>query len=295
MEESLPSLEKKRGRNVEVVLKFMRHGERTLQGELLDYGREVTAKRAEESGIKKGDYDAVKPSGSNVGPKNPEGMGRSLETAHIYGEQVAGEDVFNTVSEPVMNYETLKSKRPFNHTEIYNSNLPANFNSLSDEEKSKAAKIAQRATINEYFSDKYPDAKGFGDEVAGSFAYLLSRGERMTKYLDNGSKVLKPIGTHGGTMEFLLQRAMLRKDEGGQSILGFKDISEIGGEFDPSEAYNVVIKTDDEGQIGGLKVTFDNPERPPIEIELDRSIVEKLKDYYLSIHPEYQPYEELSS
>ena len=62
-------------------------------------------------------------------------MGRALETADIYATEIAGDKKFKTRVNDILNYEKLISPRPYNHTEIYNKNLPDNFNELTDKEK----------------------------------------------------------------------------------------------------------------------------------------------------------------
>lgn len=100
--ENIPSPERKEsGRQVEIVLKFIRHGERTKEGALTDYGRSITAERAQQSGLQEKGFDAVKAVGSNAGPKNPRGMGRSLETADIYAHEIAGDEQFASRAQKV--------------------------------------------------------------------------------------------------------------------------------------------------------------------------------------------------
>ena len=239
----------KYGSNVEIVLKFIRHGERDKENNLTDIGREITHQKAQESGIIKTDFDAVKAIGSNVGPKSKIGMGRSLETAHIYAHEIARDEAFNTRRQDILNYETLVSKPPYDHKGIYDSNLPENYNELSDEEKIKASKKAQEATVNYLVSLNTPEAHAYKDEVAGSFAYIVDHYIRMAKHLKSDSRVLIPAGTHGGTMEFLLQKALVHEDADGNKAIGFNKLSEIGGEFSPSDSYNVNIKTNEQGDL----------------------------------------------
>ena len=69
--ESINTVENKerseRGENVQVRVKFLRHGERTPEGELTDYGRKVTKEQAIDSDEHWGDYHAVKAIGSDAG------------------------------------------------------------------------------------------------------------------------------------------------------------------------------------------------------------------------------------
>ncbi|MBI5139957.1 MAG: hypothetical protein HZA94_00705 [Candidatus Vogelbacteria bacterium] len=284
---------KERGKNVKIVLKFIRHGERTKEGQLTDYGRKITAICAKESGIKPEDFDAVKAIGSTAGPKGPGGLQRSLESADIYAHEIAGDGALETRGSDVLDYENLKSPAHFDHTTVYNSFLPPDFEKLSDEEKAKAAKYAQRQMLERYFSDKTPEGEAATNEVAGSFAYIIDWYIKMTKRLESGSEVLMPAGTHGGTMEFLLQKALVYKDRDGVEHTGFELLDAINGEFDPSEAFNVTIETDDKGGLKEIKVTFDNAARPQGDMHLDLSKLDEARKYYLELHPEHRKYEGL--
>jgi hypothetical protein len=276
-----------KGTNVSIVVKFIRHGERDRESNLTDFGREVTKEKAEESGLKKDDFDAVKAVGSNAGPKNEEGMARALETAHIYSKEIAGEDAFNTRKSEALNFETIVSERPYHHVEIYNSFLPENFDTLPDLEKSAAAKKAQTAVVNHVMSLKGEKVETYKREVAGSHAFVLQHYMDMIKRkkIDSGSKILIPAGTHGGNMELLLQQALVFKDVNNQEHLGFESLDEISGEFDPSEAYNVHLESDAKGDLKELLVDFDNPARQKIkDAHLDLAKVEELAEFYKTLH-----------
>ena len=287
--EGLPQEQKEsleRGKNVEIVLKFLRHGERDKEGRLTDYGRSVTAERARESGIKPDDFDAVKAIGSNAGEKAGVGK-RAFETADIYAHTIAGDGAFNSRVEKVLSFEGLKNSVPYDHVEIYNASLPENFNSLSNEEKAVAAKKAQAAVIDHLINLDTPEADAYRDEMAGAFAYLIEHYRKMTKKLKSGSKVLLPAGTHGGVMEFLLQKALVRTDKDGNEVIGFKNSKEIGGEFSPSEAYNVDIVTDENGDYKPLMVSFDTKSRGMDgKLYLDENKIKELAEFYESLHSE---------
>lgn len=273
------------GRNVEIVLKFIRHGERDKEGKLTDFGREVTRQRAKESDFKKGDFDAVKAIGSTGGPKGPTGQQRALETAHIYANEIAGDDAFRTKQEKVLSYETLKNPMPYDHIEIYNANLPADFDTLSEVEKVAAAKKAQTAVVNHIVSLKNPEAIAYKREAAGSFAYIIDHYQHMAPRLKSDSRVLIPAGSHGGLMEHLLQQTLIWHDETGQQRTGFSSLQELGGDFDPSEAFNVEIATDNQGNPGQLRVSFDDPKRPQDQdMHLDSERLQQLRDYYVELH-----------
>lgn len=272
----------KYGSNVEVLLKVMRHGERDKDGSLLDIGREITRNKAFSSGIKTDDFDAVKAIGSNAGPKGPSGVGRAAETADIYAHAISGDKKFNSrLSEP-LSYENIISKTPFDWNEAYNNFLPENFTNLSDEEKMKASKLAQTKTFDRLIND--PDAEDYRKETAGAVAYIMEHYQEMTRKLNSGSKVLIPAGTHGGSMEFLLQQTLIHTDKNGETRIGLDNFKDIGGEFDPSDSYNIHIRTDEDGKLRDILVTFDNPNRPQSQLLLDAQKIKELSDFYKSLH-----------
>lgn len=287
--EQAPTLE--RGASVTILVKFIRHGERDKSGNLLDIGREITKKRAQESGIEAEDFDAVKAVGSDAMGVDQNNVGsaakpRSLETADIYAREIVGEEALNTRINRTLNYETLKTPAPYDHTGTYNSYLPENFDQLKGDEKIKASKRAQTMTVNHAFSLHTPGAEKFKMETAGSFASVVLHYADMAKRLKSGSDVLIPAGTHGGTMEYLLQQALITKDTEGRDRVGFDTLDVIGGEMDPSDSYNVCVRTDEKGDLLPLRVTFDNKNRPQTELYLDANKVKELAGFYKELHRE---------
>ncbi len=86
-------------------------------------------------------------------------------------------------------------------------------------------------------------------------------------------------------MEIILQETLVQEDEEGNRRVGFADLDEIGGEFDPSEAFNVDISTDEEGHLNPLNVSFDSPDRPTYhKMYLDSEKLTKLREYYEQLH-----------
>ncbi|MEK7567751.1 MAG: hypothetical protein AAB513_02420 [Patescibacteria group bacterium] len=273
-----------RGSNVTILIKFMRHGDRNKKNELIPEGVEIIKERARESGIKKGEFDYVKPIGSNVDPKTPHNLGRSLETAQIYAREIEGDEVFNTRASRILNYKTLKNPTPYDHEKIYNSFLPPNYDQLSGEEQIEANKTAQKEILNHAINLQTPEAEEFRKEVAGSFAYVLEHYRKIAKRLKSGKAVLIPAGVHGGTMEYLLQQALSRKGEDGKEKIGFSQLVDIGGEFASPDSYNVVIETDENGEYKRLRINFDDPKRPQEEMYIDENKLKELAEYYRNLH-----------
>lgn len=285
MEKFEGKVEKEKGKNVKIVIKFIRHGERDKEGNLLDLGREITAKRANESGIKKDDFDVVKAYGSNAKPdKTVSGMGRALETADIYTHEIAGDEQFTTRVNDILNYETLINPAPYDHREVYDANLPENFDELMGDEKIEAAKKAQTAVVNHLINLNTPEAIEYKKEIAGSYAHIIKHYEKMaSKFLNSDSKVLIVAGTHGGMMEFVLQQALIR-EKNGEKLIGFEDINDVGGEFDPSDSFDVDVATNEQGKIKDFTVRFDNHQRPQESMKLDVTKLEELASYYEELH-----------
>ncbi|TSC78404.1 MAG: Uncharacterized protein G01um101429_800 [Parcubacteria group bacterium Gr01-1014_29] len=303
-----------KGKNVEILLKFQRHGLREGLN-LTPEGREITRDLAEKSNWRVTDdsessaraFDAAKAIGSPQGapkatPENPRPMSRALETAHITAETVAGERAGEWKSRPEkrLNYENIKTPKPYNHEKIYNGALAAAIRKLgrgdleqkdlTKEEKIQVTEEAQAVVIQHISSLDTPEAQVFKKENAGMFADLVEHYMDMTHYLNNDSKVLYVAGTHGGTMEWLLQEALVHTDAQGNKIVGFKSPDEIGGGFNSSDAYNVDIMNDENGDLKDLRVTFDNPERPQEEMHLDVEKIHELATFYRTLHE--QPVQE---
>lgn len=280
-------------KNVLLSLKVIRHGERTLAGELTDYGRQITREiaRAEQSE----NFGGVKAVGSPAGPKGPTGMPRSLETAHIYAGEVAKKGVkqYKTRVREGLGYQTLRTKEPFNWTAYYNEvaeksaneKFGKSFGELADREKAEAADVAETAAVNKLLADR--NAEDFIREVAGRFSLLFDRYIRMADRLKNDSRVLYIAGTHGGLIEPFLREVMVRRTADGKEIHGFKDINEIGGAFRPSEAFNINVEIDDGGQ-KRVTLTFDDrgrgKEGEMCTVDLER--LEELAGEYKKLYGE---------
>jgi len=271
-----------KGKNTEIVLRIMRHGDRDLNGRLTNYGKETTKKKTDASSDKYKDFFAVKPIGSEAGKRSGFGA-RALETAEIFAHGIDPDTIYNTRAENTLSYETLINKVPYNHVEIYNANLPENHNELSDDKKAEAAKIAQKAVLNHSMSLETPDVMAYKKESAGAFAYLIKHYMDVAKRIKENSKVLIPAGTHGGIMEMLLKYALVQENNGEKRI-GFSNINDIGGEFSPSDGYDVDIKTDEYGKIKKLLVNFDTDRPVAKGSYLDSGIVDELASYYESLH-----------
>ena len=288
MSEQAPKFEKgqakETGRKVLLILKVIRHGERTKDGELTDYGRTVTRQKAGEAALP--EVSGGKAVGSPFKPKESLRPPRSLETADIYIEELfrAGrlQKKYATRARQILNPESLKTPPPFDWIEFYNSQLPADFEALSDEQKAEASHKAQTACVDRVLTME--GTAEFNQEIAGSFAFFIDNYLRLVEELKDGSRILYVAGSHGGLMEPFLQECLIRKNRENQIKRGFERLEEIGGAFRPSEAFNVIIETDEQGE-RKVSVNFDDPSRLPGEtMTLDLEKIKELAEEYTRRH-----------
>ncbi len=282
---------KERGKDVEILVKIIRHGLRDPKTNMLtDIGRKITREKAEESGLSGEDFKYVKAVGSTTGPYaevEGEEMGRALETAHIYANEIAPDSALNTRPTEVLDYMKIVSPAPYNHKAIYDANLPENFDTLTTEEKVGAQAEAQIAVTKHVLGLTGEKADQYKKECAGSLAYLLTHYQKAAHHLESGSKTLIPAGNHGSFMEFLMQAALVRRDAEGKEIRGFGTLEEIGGPHSSSEAFSVSVATDEKGNDKPIKLTFDEKSRPDFgEMHLDSETVKSLAEFYKGLHPE---------
>ena len=312
--EKTPSMKESpdRGKEVEIVLKFQRHGLRTGTT-ITPEGREITRESAKKSGwhLSEGSSDlggfhTAKAIGSpadlpQATPDNPKPSSRAMETAYITAATIAGKRAgdWKLRPEPRLSFENIKTPRPYNHREIYNAALAQAIQKLgkgdlkqedlTKEEQIKVTEEAQVLTIQHVNSLDTPEARAFKKENAGMFADLLEHYIKMTGFLKNKSRALYVAGTHGATMEWLLQEALVRTDSESKKKIGFESFDEIGGGFNSSEVYNVHILSDENGDLRELRVTFDNPTRPQSDMYLDADKLHELAHFYRLLRKDSNP------
>lgn len=290
--EQEPSMEEGRenGLNNRILIKIMRHGERTPDKLLTDYGRQVTGDIAKGDKGKLSGIDKIKAVGSDDGPKGATGMARSLETADIYANGITLEEGegtsdanakierYKTKPRPLLEISGMKTSKLFDWTEYYNSKLPENFDQLSDEEKSAASRIANEACLDRLLTD--PKGDKYRKEIASRHAVFVNIRLRMVDRIKSNSKIMYPTGAHGGFMEVFLKQVLKRKTKDGQEITGFDKAEDIGGAFKPSEGFFIDITTDEHGE-KKVKVIMDDPARlKGEELTLDLEKINELVEYY---------------
>lgn len=299
MERFENKIEREKGANVELVLHVLRHGDRNLDGTLEEYGRERTKEQSRASHLADEDFDAVKAFGSTAGPKTKvEGedleMQRSLETAHIFGKEIAGDELYKTRPRDVLNYETMVLEMPFDYLEIHENfaneyirdvlKSDKSFDNLSDDEKKEVSEYADAKSVEHLMSLQTKDAIDTRKEIAGSFAVLIQRYARMAQEkLKSNQKLLFPLGSHTGMIEPFLSESVIRKDKDGNEKHG-ATLEEIGGNFKPSEGFDIVLKTDQNGKLEQVQMRFDDQTRLGGEVYLDMQKIDEFAEFYRELH-----------
>lgn len=280
-EEEKSKVETEKGKNNRILIKIMRHGEKTPEGLLTDYGREETSEKSKKEKELLGEFDIIKAVGSDSGEKGPKGIGRALETADIYTEEsIFNDDRKKYKSRPrrLLSLDGLKTSAPFDWTAYYKSQLPDSFNQLGEEDKSKASHRAHEACVNRILT--MSEGEEYCRDIASRHAFFINRYLKMIEGLNNDTKVFYPAGAHGGCMEVFLQRCLKIKKKDEPEKIGFNDVSEIGGSFRPSEGFFVDITTNENSE-KQVKLFMDDPEKlKDVELTFDLEKIEELTKEY---------------
>ncbi len=299
MERFENKIEKEKGANVELILHVLRHGDRNLDGTLEEYGRERTKEQSRASHLANEKFDTVKAFGSTAGPKTKvEGedleMQRSLETAHIFGKEIAGDELYKTRPRNVLNYETMVLGMPFDYLKIHENfanryiynvlKSDKSFDDLSENEKKEVSEYADAKSVEHLMSLQSKDAIDIRKEIAGSFAVLIQRYARMAQEkLKSNQKLLFPIGSHTGMIEPFLSEVVIWKDKDGNERRG-ATLKEIGGNFNPSEGFDIILRTGQSGKLEQVQMRFDDQTRLGGEINLDMQKIDEFAEFYRELH-----------
>ena len=276
MERFENKIEREKGANIELILHVLRHGDRNLDGTLEEYGRERTKEQSKASHLANKEFDAVKAFGSTAGPKikvkdEDLEMQRSLETAYIFGKEIAGDELYKTRPRDVLNYETMVLEMPFDYLEIHGNfaneyirdvlKSDKSFDDLSDDEKKEVSEYADAKSVEHLMSLETEEVANKLKEIAGSFAVLIQRYVRMMQEkLKSNQKLLFILGSHTGMIEPFLAEVVIWRDKEGNVRHG-ATLEEIGGNFNPSEGFDIILKTNPKGELEDVKMHFDNPAR----------------------------------
>lgn len=206
------------GANVEIRVVFMRHGEKDGKGQLTEAGRQ----QAVNFGANLQEADAIK------GYASP--IGRVIETINRVVD-----------SAPKGKRLNLRIRRELNYPPLSIGFLQR-FRQLESEGPDSATAWYLG------FGHNKPDSKTPSPyEVAQGMAHILFTYYSMADRICSGSRVQIINGTHQGLPEALLREILIRNIDD-RNVIGFQNLSEIGGALRPAEAMEFVIKTNEYGE-----------------------------------------------
>lgn len=244
--------EEKFGRNIEIHAIFIRHGEKGPAGELAEAGK-----------------------------KEAEKFGKSLETkAAIKGYTSPVKRVIETVEKIIEAAPHEKKLKTRIRSAIGLWPLSKKF----AEEWKKREAISDDNAAEWYlsFGDKRPDPETWSPhETAEAVSYLLSHYIKIPERLRSDSDIDLINGTHTVVPLTLLKEALIREEKGGK-VIGFENISEIGGALKSTEAIEFLITTDKEGK-KNVKLNFRDH---TYDIYLDK--VEELAQSYIEKYVRFE-------
>ena len=124
--------------------------------------------------------------------------------------------------------------------------------------------------------------EGIVQEAAEGLAYNLYALRKIAKGVKPDLKPALPLVNHGLYNESLLKKALIIEDSDGTRHFGFDDVDEIGGFFDPAEAFKIKIKR--EGENEEYECNFTDSERQKLfagkKLSIDWDVVEELFHKY---------------
>ncbi len=181
----------------------------------------------------------------------------------------------------------------------------------SDPKWGKIRKEYQPIGVKKMIVDDQELSHIFSMGAAHELVDLMKIGERYSDYrenkaqVDEGKSLEKDLvmmeGTHGGFLESLLKKTMIRVNNQGQEKIGFDTFTDakgnpemeaaLGGIFKPGESFDVIEKIGQE-KTSRLPIEFENPERLAGEkcfLDLDR--VKILADQFNAYYEKFQAWQ----
>ena len=161
-----------------------------------------------------------------------------------------------------MPFSYLEKHEKFANEYIHNVlESDKSFDDLSDDKKKEVSEYADAKSVEYLMNLETEEAANKLKEIAGSFAVLIQRYVRMVQEkLKSNQKLLFILGSHTGMIEpFLAEVAIWRDKEG--NVRHGATLEEIGGNFNPSEGFDIILKTNQKGGLEDIEMHFDNPAR----------------------------------
>ncbi|EKD43314.1 MAG: hypothetical protein ACD_72C00347G0002 [uncultured bacterium] len=159
------------------------------------------------------------------------------------------------------------------------------FSDLSPDEQEEVAEYANEFAVEWWlsFDDKRFDEETLSPrEMAANVAYKINHLVNLPKFMpDNGSVDLLSVGHKTSTEAFL--KFALERVANGDVVTGFENLVEIGGSLKILDSWELVAKTDSQGQLQvSLTIRRENGDTQVCSIS--REILRQLSLEYIKSH-----------
>ena len=245
-------MEREHGHNVTIVASFYRHGEKDEDGLLTDRGY----------------ADAI-----NIGrDKDTSGAGVKIFTSPFDRTKDSATGILEGIRERVSQGEADPGFKALAMKEKIEL-APPKWNDLD-------TKAMIKAHGSDYVARMFLEGEEYQDNLnhwTSALAYMVDKYAKIAVKCKNGFKLELGHVTHDIViMDFLRKLMIVRDDEGSRQAV---DFDKLGGHVKFLENFDVIIKTDEQGELG-FKIDFRGQ-----EYDLDTAEVEELAHIF-----ESQPY-----
>jgi hypothetical protein len=249
------------GANVTIHAIFERHGEKknekgTGETGLTEKGRINSRKFGENLSAR----SAIKNYDSNTD--------RTIETGELAKTGSPTENKLKRRPREELAFHGSKGEFYNQLISIRDELMGENPEKLPEIEFERRRKEAANKQMDYYFSfgDQRPDPSTYSSvETAATVASLVKKYINMPSKLKNDSGVDLINSSHDLVLASFLKEVMVR-EVGAKKIRGFDKIKEIGGVIDYNETFEILVKTDRQGQ-KTVKLIFRGQE---YDLDLDR-------------------------
>jgi broad specificity phosphatase PhoE len=254
---------RERGTNTKVRFSFIRHSQKGSGEVFSQDGAGLSASGISEAGIQRAkQFGKETLVGRQINKAYATDVNRTRETLEAAIEDAEIETQILQKSPETMAFFSLPAMSASNKfMKQYNDILTPrredyvtrhfpgkNFDELNPDQQEEAAEFAEEDALQWYlnFNTEKPDeATPSPWEQAASVAFKINRLINLPDYMSSGKSVDLVSAGHKTSTEAFLKYA-IEQEYDGETILGFDDLSEIGGSLKILDSWDLDVKNDEE-------------------------------------------------